>query len=68
MIAGHASVVDGDTLLIKGQRIRLFGINAPDGPQLCYFVLPDPSAATFSSREHWSLPRFRRASFPPASR
>ncbi len=34
-MAGTASVVDGDTLEIHGQRIRLHGIDAPESRQLC---------------------------------
>lgn len=34
-VAGQATVVDGDTLEIHGERIRLFGIDAPETRQLC---------------------------------
>ena len=34
-IVGQASVVDGDSLEIRGERIRLFGIDAPEARQTC---------------------------------
>lgn len=35
-VSGPATVIDGDTLEIEGQRIRLFGIDAPEANQQCY--------------------------------
>ncbi|WP_315720139.1 MULTISPECIES: thermonuclease family protein [unclassified Bradyrhizobium] len=34
-IVGRATVVDGDTIEIHGERIRLWGIDAPESDQLC---------------------------------
>ncbi len=34
-IMGRASVIDGDTIRIKGRKIRLHGIDAPEANQTC---------------------------------
>jgi endonuclease YncB( thermonuclease family) len=34
-IVGTTRVIDGDTLAVNGQRIRLHGIDAPEAQQLC---------------------------------
>ena len=35
IISGIAKVTDGDTIRIKGKKIRFFGIDAPEKKQLC---------------------------------
>lgn len=34
-IIGRPTVIDGDTIEVRGQRIRLFGIDAPESSQRC---------------------------------
>lgn len=35
VLSGPASVVDGDTIRVKGQAVRLFGIDTPEADQTC---------------------------------
>lgn len=34
-ISGPATVIDGDTIVVQGKHIRLFGIDAPESNQRC---------------------------------
>jgi endonuclease YncB( thermonuclease family) len=35
-IAGHASVIDGDTIDIRDERIRILDVDAPESAQFCF--------------------------------
>ena len=41
-IAGRATVIDGDTLEIEGELIRLLDIDAPERGQFCFKKLQSP--------------------------
>jgi endonuclease YncB( thermonuclease family) len=44
VIAGPADVVDGDTIVIAGTRVRLEGIDAPEADQTCNSITSGPWA------------------------
>ena len=36
LISGKAKIIDGDTIKINGNNIRLLGIDAPEKNQICF--------------------------------
>ncbi len=49
-IIGTASVTDGDTIKIHGERIRLHGIDAPESRQLCRLNGSQSTTASIPAR------------------
>ncbi|PNH11580.1 Serine/threonine-protein phosphatase 2A regulatory subunit B'' subunit gamma [Tetrabaena socialis] len=51
VIAGPARVVDGDTLVINGERIRLYGVDAPESAQQCSDARGAPYPCGLASKD-----------------
>ena len=56
IIVGQSSVIDGDTIEVRGERIRLFGIDAPESAQMCVTMAggnwPCGRRASFALADH----------------
>ncbi len=39
-VTGPAKVIDGDSLEVAGEQVRLHGIDAPESRQLCFIETP----------------------------
>lgn len=54
-LAGAPRVIDGDTLEVAGQRVRLFGIDAPEIDQLCQHAGRDYACGQVARATLWDL-------------
>jgi len=51
LLTGHASVLDGDSLMLDGQRIHILDVDAPENGQLCF------NTAATSEQDGWECGR-----------
>jgi len=54
-LAGAARIVDGDTLEVAGQRVRLFGVDAPELDQVCQRAGHDYHCGKVARAALWDL-------------
>jgi endonuclease YncB( thermonuclease family) len=54
-LAGSPQIIDGDTLEVAGQRIRLFGIDAPEPDQVCRHGGRDYQCGRVARAALWDL-------------
>lgn len=50
-LAGRATAINGDSILISGERVRLWAVDAPEPEQLCW--LGDQSFRCGADATHW---------------
>lgn len=61
VISGLAHVVDGDTVIVSGEKIRLNGIDAPETDQLCLSAASRTWSCGVDARDRLSARTHRRA-------
>jgi endonuclease YncB( thermonuclease family) len=66
-IAGTPRIIDGVTLEVAGQRIRLFGIDAPDLDQVCQHGGRDYQCGRVARAALWDLVAGRDVSCEPVA-
>jgi endonuclease YncB( thermonuclease family) len=54
-LAGPPRIVDGDTLQVAGQRVRLFGVDAPELDQVCQRAGHDYHCGKIARAALWEL-------------
>jgi endonuclease YncB( thermonuclease family) len=54
-LSGPPRIIDGDTLEVAGQRVRLFGVDAPELDQVCRRAGHDYHCGTVARAALWDL-------------
>ena len=51
-LSGPATVIDGDTIVVSGRKIRLFGIDAPEKNQPCWYAAGKKYPCGYTAARH----------------